>query len=384
LKAIMENAVLVLNAGSSSIKLTVFAPDLSVFLTGMADRIGGAGTLRLGDMRQSVDLPDHATALRHIFTALAAQGVDFGKLAAVGHRVVHGGPDLTRPQAITPALRAEIAACIPLAPLHNPHNLAAIDAVAQIAPTLPQFACFDTGFHATNPAVATHYALPPDYAARGLRRYGFHGLSYASLMRNYTPLTGQPVPARVLACHLGNGASLCAIRQGQSVATTMGYSPLEGLTMGTRAGSIDANLVLRLAAEEGLEATHTLLNHRSGLLGLSGHSADMRPLGEDGSNDSAFAMAHFCYWAARHAGSMVAAMGGLDAIVFTGGIGENAANIRAGILGHLGWLGLALDPQANAQNAPRLHQTDSAVQIWIIPADEEREIAHHVRALMRA
>jgi acetate kinase len=378
----MENAILIVNAGSSSVKLTVFAPDMSVHLTGLADRIGGVGALRLGEMRRTLDLPDHGTALRAIFDALAAQGVDFGTLAAVGHRVVHGGPDLTHPQAVTPALRAEIAACIPLAPLHNPHNLAAIDAVGQIAPELPQFASFDTGFHATNPDVATHYALPPDYAARGLRRYGFHGLSYASLLRNYLSVTGRAAPARVLACHLGNGASLCAIRNGQSVATTMGYSPLEGLTMGTRVGSIDANLVLRLVAEEGGEATHTLLNHRAGLLGMSGLSADMRALGEDDRPESAFAMAHFCYWAARHAGSMIAAMGGLDAIVFTGGIGENAANIRAGILNHLAWLGVALDPVANAKNAPCLHQQGSAVQAWIIPADEEREIAYHVRRLM--
>jgi acetate kinase len=378
----MENAILVLNAGSSSIKLTVFAPDLSVHLTGMADRIGGAGTLRLGHERREVTLPDHASALQTLFKVLAAQGIDFKNLAAVGHRVVHGGPNLITPHAITPELRTEIAACIPLAPLHNPHNLAAIEAVAQIAPELRQFASFDTGFHATNPAVATHYALPPEYAARGLRRYGFHGLSYASLLRNYASVTGQPAPARILACHLGNGASLCAMKEGRSVATTMGYSPLEGLTMGTRSGSIDGNLILRLVAEEGLENTHTLLNHRAGLLGLSGHSADMRALAEDGSPASTFAMAHFCYWAARHAGSMVAAMGGLDAIVFTGGIGENAANIRAGILDHLGWLGVALDAPANTQNATGLHHMSSAVQIWIIPADEEREIAHHVRALL--
>jgi acetate kinase len=191
------------------------------------------------------------------------------------------------------------------------------------------------------------------------------------------------LPDRVLACHLGNGASLCAIRHGESVATTMGYSPLEGLTMGTRTGNIDANAVLRLAEERGLDATRHLLNHQSGLLGLSGVSADMRALSETGTEASRFAIAHFCYWVARHAGSMIAAMGGVETIVFTGGIGENARDMRVGIITHLEWLGAEIDPARNTENGPRLHSDNARVGLWVIPADEEREIARAISSVLR-
>ena len=378
----MQGPILVLNAGSSSIKLTLFAPDLTQLLSGIADGIGGTSRLRLGTEARALSLPDHDAALRAVIEGLSARGITLDALGAVGHRVVHGGRELTRPVCITPDIRKGIAACIPLAPLHNPHNLAAIDAIARLAPDVPQTASFDTAFHSTNPDLATHYALPRSLAARGIRRYGFHGLSYSALVRNMPAITGAALPRRVLACHLGNGASLCAIRDGQSVATTMGYSPLEGLTMGTRAGSLDPNAVLRLVEEDGVEATHRLLNHKAGLLGLSGLSADMRALSEDDSEASAFAVAHFCYWAARHAGSMIAAMGGCDAIVFTGGIGENAAAVRADIAGHLAWLGVALDPVRNQQGGPALHRDGAQVTAWIIAADEEREIARDALALL--
>ncbi len=377
----MDKPILVLNAGSSSIKLTLFAPDLRRMLTGVADGIGGASLLRLGDTRAEVAMPDHAHALDRILDALAAQGVTLDALGAVGHRVVHGGAVLTAPARITPEIRAAIAECIPLAPLHNPHNLAAIDAVGDRAPGVPQVAAFDTGFHASNPDLATHYALPRAMAEAGLRRYGFHGLSYAALVRTLPAATGASLPRRVLACHLGNGASLCAIEDGRSVATTMGYSPLEGLSMGTRCGSIDANLALRLASEHGIEATRRLLNHGAGLAGLSGVSGDMRRLEADGGPASRFAIDHFCYWAARHAGSMVVAMGGCDAVVFTGGIGENSATVRAGIARWLEWLGVALDPARNAAHGPRLHPGSARVAAWVIPADEEREIARAVATL---
>ena len=378
----MQGPILVLNAGSSSIKLTLFAPDLTQLLTGIADGIGGTSRLRLGTEARALSLPDHDAALRAVFAGLSARGITLDGLGAVGHRVVHGGPDFTRPTRITPAIRAGIAACIPLAPLHNPHNLAAIDAIARLAPDVPQTASFDTAFHSTNPELATLYALPRSFAARGIRRYGFHGLSYSALVRNMPAITGAALPRRVLACHLGNGASLCAIRAGQSVATTMGYSPLEGLTMGTRSGSLDPNAVLRLVEDEGLEQARRLLNRGAGLLGLSGLSADMRTLSEDDSPESAFAVAHFSYWAARHAGSMIAAMGGCDAVVFTGGIGENSAAVRADIVQYLEWLGIALDPQRNKQGGPALHQDGAQVTAWIIPADEEREIARDALALL--
>ncbi|MCC5966270.1 MAG: acetate/propionate family kinase [Natronohydrobacter sp.] len=376
----MEKPLLILNAGSSSIKLTLFAPDLRQILTGVADAIGGDATLRLGGVRSKAAMPDHASALKTILAALADQGVTLGALGAVGHRVVHGGTVLTRPTRITPATRDAIAACIPLAPLHNPHNLAAIDAITALAPDLPQVACFDTAFHATNPDLATQYALPPEITAQGIRRYGFHGLSYAALTRTLPDVAGH-LPRRLLACHLGNGASLCAIRDGQSVATTMGYSPLEGLTMGTRTGSIDGNAVLRLAEDLGIAETRHLLNHRSGLLGLSGLSADMRTLSGAGTDSARFAIDHFCYWAARHAGSLIVAMGGLDAVVFTGGIGENARDVRAGIVAHLAWLGADLDVARNAENGPQLHRDGAQVGLWVIAADEEREIARGVLGL---
>ena len=378
----MRDAILILNAGSSSIKLTLFDRGLTRRLSGIADGIGGASRLRIGEETHAPDLPDHAAALKAVFDGLSAQGVALDDLCAVGHRVVHGGTRLTSPRRITEETRAQIAACIPLAPLHNPHNLAAIDSVCELAPGLPQFASFDTSFHGTVPRVAALYGLPPEYAARGIRRYGFHGLSYSALVRNLPELTGSPLPGRILACHLGNGASLCAVRDGISVATTMGYSPLEGLTMGTRAGSIDANAVLRLVEEEGLEPTRRLLNHASGLAGLSGLSSDMRMLLQDDGPESAFAVSHFCYWAARHGGSMAAAMGGCDAVVFTGGIGENAPAVRAAILEHLGWLGIEIDRERNEGNAPRLHSDGSGVEVWVIPADEEREIARDALRLL--
>jgi acetate kinase len=376
------DTILVLNAGSSSIKLTLFKTDLTQCLSGVADGIGGASRLRLGTESLALDLPDHTAALEAVLQSLTDQGVALGALRGVGHRVVHGGSLLSSPRRIDAQTRDAIAACIPLAPLHNPHNLAAIDSIARLAPGLPQFASFDTSFHRSMPEVAARYALPPAYAEHGIRRYGFHGLSYSALVRTLPEVSGAPLPSRVLACHLGNGASLCAIREGRSVDTTMGYSPLEGLTMGTRAGNIDANVVLRLVEEEGLEATRRLLNHNSGLLGLSGLSSDMRALIADAEADSAFAVAHFCYVAARQGAGMVAAMGGCDAVVFTGGIGENAPGIRAAILDRLAWLGITIDQDRNRRNEPRLHAEGSGVAVWVIRADEEREIARDALRLL--
>jgi len=261
--------------------------------------------------------------------------------------------------------------------------LAAIETLAKLAPDLPQFASFDTAFHATNSDVATHYAVPQHITDRGVRRYGFHGLSYASLVDVLPELTSTPLPARVLALHLGNGASLCAIKDGQSVATTMGYSPLEGLTMGTRAGSLDANAVFRLVEEDGLDATRDLLNSKSGLLGLSNGTSDMRALLAQGTAPADFAIEHFCYWAARHAGSMIAAMQGVDAMVFTGGIGENSPEIRSRIVANLGWTGADVDQKYNQSNARRLSSQTSRTPVWIVPAQEERKIAGDALTLLK-
>lgn len=378
-----EGDILVLNAGSSSIKFALFGRDLEQKLHGIAAEIGGAGFLEVEGSRKALPLIDHRAALKAVLQALKDNGINVTDLGAAAHRVVHGGKRLTAPMRISADVMAEIGACSPLAPLHNPHNLAAIQTLAELAPELPQFASFDTSFHATNPDVATRYAIPRMMETKGIRRYGFHGLSYASMVHTLPDVSGEKLPSRLLAFHLGNGASLCAILNGQSVATTMGYSPLDGLTMGTRSGGIDANAVLRLVEENGLERTKAILNHESGLLGLSGGKSDMRKLMLDPSADSAFAIEHFCYWSLRHAGSLIGAMEGIDAIAFTGGIGENAVGVRARILRGLEWAGLRMDPDANHRNAARLHSETSKVAIWIVPALEERMIAQDALGLMR-
>jgi len=376
--------ILVLNAGSSSIKFVLFDAGLDPRHSGIAAEIGSGGYLEVDGTRRALPLADHRAALTAVLAALKAAGVALAHLGAAAHRVVHGGRMLSAPVRLTPETRAEIAACSPLAPLHNPHNLAAIEALAALAPDLPQFASFDTAFHATNPEVATRYAIPRIEETRGIRRYGFHGLSYAALVENLPRVSGAPLPARLLAFHLGNGASLCAIRDGRSVATTMGYSPLDGLTMGTRSGGIDANAVLRLVEDHGLQRTKQILNHESGLLGLSGGTSDMRRLMLDPSEEASFAVQHFVYWTLRHAGSLIAAMGGCDAIAFTGGIGENASGVRAAILTGLDWLGMEIDPDVNRQNGPRLHAMGSKIAAWVVPAEEERMIARDAAALKAA
>ncbi len=374
--------ILVLNAGSSSVKFALFDTDLVEKHAGLAANIGGAGTLTVDGQTQTTSLPDHAAALACILGALKALGTTPDMLRAAAHRVVHGGATLTQPQRITPEIQAEIAACTPLAPLHNPHNLAAITALAKAAPDLAQYVSFDTAFHASNPTVATRYAIPKMLETQGIRRYGFHGLSYSSLVQSLPPLMGDKLPSRLLAFHLGNGASLCAIKNGQSIATTMGYSPLDGLTMGTRSGGIDANAVLRLVELHGVERVKAILNNESGLLGLSGGKSDMRNLMLDASADSDFAIEHFCYWTLRHAGSLIAAMEGVDAIAFTGGIGENAIAVRARILRGLEWLGVKMNPDANHRNASKLHAETSKIAVWLVPAQEERMIAKDALSLI--
>jgi acetate kinase len=355
--------LLVINAGSSSIKLAVFDAGLVELARAQVTEISEGG---------------HGVALSE---GLQQCGVALGDLAGAAHRVVHGGESFVAACRIDTPVLAAIQACVPLAPLHNPANLIGIRAVAALAPDLPQYASFDTAFHATNPEVATRYAIPAADAALGIRRYGFHGLSYAALVQMLPKLSGAALPKRLLAMHLGNGASLCAILNGQSVATTMGYSPLDGLTMGTRAGGMDGNAVLRLAAIHGLDGAARILNRESGLLALGGAS-DMRALHRTGTPEARFALDHFCYWTVRHAGSMIAAMGGLDAVAFTGGIGENDHLIRARILDGLAWAGVDYDAPANRQGAGCLHETGSDVAIWTVPAAEERQIASEAMALM--
>ncbi|WP_281984486.1 acetate/propionate family kinase [Thalassorhabdomicrobium marinisediminis] len=343
--------ILVVNAGSSSIKVALFQPDLTQVMAGQVSGIGGAlARLTLGAHDKDVAAPDHDAALTAIIDSLAAQDVTSDRLTAAAHRVVHGGTSLVEPQRIIEDVVAGIEAATPLAPLHNPHNLAGIRAVQALAPDLPQYASFGTAFHATNPPVATTYAIPERDRAMGIRRYGFHGLSYAWIVTQFE----DRLPERLLAFHLGSGASLCAIRNGKSMATSMGYSPLDGLTMGTRSGALDGMAVLRMAEVHGPEETARRLNKDSGLKALGG-SSDMRLLLGADTEEAAFAVEHFCYWAARHAGSAVVAMGGVDAVAFTGGIGENAAEIRDRIMAHLSFLG--------------------ELPVHVIEADEERQIA---------
>ena len=374
-------SVLVVNAGSSSVKVSLFDADLTERLSGRVTEIGGAARIEVGALTGARVVPDHAAALALVFEAMDEAGVPVASLTAAAHRVVHGGAALVAPRRITPEVVAGIEDCVPLAPLHNPANLTAIRALERLVPDLPQYASFDTAFHATNPEVARRYALPPEAEALGLRRYGFHGISYASLVRKVQENTLNGMPKRLLAFHLGNGASACAIRDGQSVASTMGYSPLDGLTMGTRTGSIDGNAVLRLAEVHGVAGAARILNRESGLLGLGGAS-DMRALHRAGTPEARFAIDHFCYWALRHAGSLIAAMGGLDAIAFTGGIGENDAYVRADILRGLDWAGVTFDEAANRQGAKALHAEGARVAIWTVVAEEERQIAREAFAVM--
>lgn len=349
--------ILVVNAGSSSIKVEVFDRALTSLITGAVSEIGSAAQLKLGEAHHAVEAADHRAALTHLLDGLAQRDIPLERLEAAAHRIVHGGPDLTEPARLTPDMLAQIAGCNTLAPLHNPHNLSGIEALSRLAPDLPQFGSFDTAFHATNPAVAVTYAIPQAERDKGIRRYGFHGLSYAGLVEALRP----DLPRRLLALHLGNGASLCAILEGRSIATSMGYSPLDGLVMGSRAGSIDGMAVLRMAADHGMDRAAHLLNHDSGLRAVGGTN-DMAKLLETDTDEARFAVDHFCYWAARQAGSAIVAMGGLDAIAFTGGIGENAPSIRDRIVAHLSCFG--------------------PVPVHVVPADEERQIARDALALM--
>lgn len=369
--------LLVVNAGSSSVKVVLFDGGAEV-ARGMVAEIGGASVVEVGGAKHPHPVADHGAAL---LALIEGMGLSVGALTAVAHRVVHGGAALTETCRLTPEVERQIEACIPLAPLHNPANLMGIRAMAALAPGLPQYVSFDTAFHATNPAVATTYALPLADRQRGIRRYGFHGISYAALVRKVQETSRNSLPERLLALHLGNGASLCAILDGRSVATTMGYSPLDGLTMGTRTGAMDGNAVLRLAEVHGIDGAARILNREAGLLGLGGAS-DMRALRAAGTPEATFALDHFAYWAVRHAGSMVAAMGGLDAIAFTGGIGENDRAMRAAIVRGLGWLGAELDPASNESNAAKAQSATSRVAIHLVPAEEERHIATEAMAIM--
>ena len=390
----MTDAILAINAGSASVRLSLFdivGSGLALAQRGQVEGIGATPSLSLRDAQGAViaehrfesgTAPDHAGATRALLDHVDAC-VPARRIVAAGHRIVHGGTRFAAPVLIDADVEAALVDLIPLAPLHQPHGLAAIRLLRERSPGLPQVACFDTAFHRSQPALAQAFALPPAITERGVRRYGFHGLSYEYVASRLPELDPRAANGRVVVAHLGNGASMCAMQACSSVATTMGFTALDGLMMGTRPGTLDPGVVLWLHAELGLDtpAVTRLLYEESGLLGVSGISSDMRTLLASQAPRAKEAVDLFCYRALRELGSLVAALGGIDALVFTGGIGEHAAEIRARIVEGAAWLGFRLDAQANAANAARLTQTRSPAHAWIVPTDEALVIARHARAL---
>lgn len=357
----MTGDILVLNAGSSSLKLAVFAASADGPVRVRSGAIDDVGTAR-----------SHADALAALLKDVPTTP------AAVGHRVVHGGMRYAAPVRLDAAVRAELEALVPLAPLHQPANLAGIDAAAAAFPGVPQVACFDTAFHRGKPFVADAFALPRELYEQGVRRYGFHGLSYEYIARELRRVAPEVAGGRVVVCHLGNGASLCGLCEGRCVETTMSFTALDGLAMGTRCGLLDPGAVLYLMEGRSIPELTELLYHRSGLLGLSGVSSDMRVLLASADPRAAEAIDYFVHRVVCGVGSLAGALGGLDAVVFTAGIGEHAAAVRERVCRRLGWLGVELDADANARHAARVTTAGSRVSAWVVPTDEERMIALHV------
>jgi acetate kinase len=376
--------VLVLNAGSSSIKFAVlYTEEMNLALAlGQVAGLGTHATFEAGGNRYSDAIEanaTHAKAVDVVFDYLKNRGLDVAELDAVGHRFVHGGSKYAETVLVEDEVEDDLRGLTRLAPLHMPHCLEVLRKARELAPNVRQFACFDTAFHATQPELATRLPLPREYHARGYRRYGFHGLSYEFIVATLPKITGKPLPKRLLAAHLGSGASMCAILDGRSIATTMGFSTADGLVMATRTGSIDPGVLLALMRDDHLDVPgmEDLLYRRSGLLGLSGISGDMRTLLASPAPEAREAIDYYCYSAARHAGSLIAVLGGVDALVFTGGVGENAAPIRARIAEHLKWLGLSIDPRLNQNNQTAISPPAASCQVYVIRADEEFMIAQH-------
>ena len=391
----MTRGILVLNAGSSSIKFALYpaaaaSAEVAAAYRGEIEGIGHALHLLVRDARQksladrAVDGPaTHHQGLSALLDWLSAHSGNID-IAAAGHRVVHGGQDYAQPVRITPAVLRDLELLVPLAPLHQPHNLEAIRALAALHPGIAQVACFDTAFHAGQPAVASAFALPRALTEKGVRRYGFHGLSYEYIASILPAHLGAGADGKVVVAHLGNGASMCAMRNRRSVATTMGLSALDGLMMGRRCGALDPGVVLYLIDCERMSSAEIahLLYEESGLLGVSGISDDMRDLLRTDDPRAREAIALFVYRILRELGSLASALGGLDALVFTGGIGEHSPEIRARVCEQAEWLGLALDAAANAAGGPRISRGDSRVSIWTFATDEELVVARHTRALL--
>ena len=417
----MSQGLLVINAGSSSIKFSVFAlpadgGDLALVCRGLQENIGEDNPhfkafdrdgrvltdvrptppsgkyrkqgpdfrRRANDTRPSAagdEVYDHRAALRDLLSWLGTVP-GLPEVIAAGHRVVHGGKEFSDPQRLTPEIMARLETFVPLAPLHQPHNLAGIRALTAVRPDLPQIGCFDTAFHHGQPALARLFALPLVYRQEGVQRYGFHGLSYEYIAGALAETSGTSATGRVAVAHLGNGASM---RDGQSVASTMGFTAVEGLPMGTRSGSLDPGVLLYMIERHGMGARDltNLLYKQSGLLGLSGISNDMRELLASADPNAKLAVDYFTYRIARELGSLAAALGGLDALVFTGGIGEHAAAVREQVCALSAWLGIELDAAANAEHRSRISAPASRVTVWVLPTNEELVIARHTRKLVQ-
>ena len=389
----MDDFSLVLNAGSSSLKFCVFRrPAREVWRLDARGQIEGIGTSpRLSAksaeghtlVKQEVAVRDGRGAIDALAVWLRSKYAG-SHVVAVGHRVVHGGTRFTGPTVVNEKVLEELRELVPLAPLHQPHNLAAIEAVFERLPDVAQVACFDTSFHRGQPAVAELVPLPQDLRRAGLQRYGFHGLSYeyiASVLPDVAPEIAQ---GRVIVAHLGSGASLCALHKGKSLDSTLGFTALDGLCMGTRPGSLDPGVVLHLFQDLKLSAkeVETVLYKKSGLLGISGISNDMRDLLVRSEPEARLAVDYFVYRAAKEIGALAAVLNGVDALVFTAGIGENSVEIRQRICEASAWLGITLDPQANTRKGPRISTAESKVSAWVIPTDEELMIARHTTSLL--
>jgi acetate kinase len=391
----MDDYALVLNAGSSSLKFCVFCrPGGAPWQLEERGQIDGIGTVaRLssrdgqGEVLAQNDLSSTVSDGRAAIDALAAwlhSRYGNARVLAVGHRVVHGGTKYDRPVLIARNVLVELYQLIPLAPLHQPYNLAAIERIGERMPGVPQVACFDTSFHRSHTAMATLVPLPKDIRKSGLQRYGFHGLSYEYVASVLPDVAPEIAHGRVIVAHLGSGASLCALADGVSVDSTLGFTALDGLCMGTRPGTLDPGVVLYLYQNLGLSAKEieTLLYKKSGLLGISGISNDMRDLLAVDDPDARLAIDYFVYRAAKEIGSLAAVLGGVDGLVFTAGIGENSAEIRKRICHACSWLGLQLDDEANLQNHSQISNPQSKISAWVIPTNEELMIARHTGALL--
>lgn len=389
----MHGCIAVLNAGSSSIKFALYGtiPSESVLFRGQVQQIGVSPHLRVANAHGETIVEkswpaegfDHRAATREILKT-GAELIHGTPVVAIGHRVVHGGTKYAAPIRIDAEVIASLATFIPLAPLHEPHNLAPIQAIAEAAPHIPQVACFDTAFHRSQPYLAQAFALPRRFTESGVRRYGFHGLSYEYVTSRLKEIAPDLAESRVVIAHLGNGASLCAVHCGHSVASTMGFTAVDGLMMGTRCGTIDPGVLIYLMDEYKMDARaiEDLIYRQSGLLGVSGISSDMRSLRAASEPAAAEAIALFVYRIIREIGSLAAALGGLDALVFTAGIGENDAATRAEVAEGCHWLGLKLDEARNARGEARISADGSAISAWVIPTDEERMIARHTSAVL--